>query len=87
MNWLKDPLTRQPSVALTLLVIASIFMVAGIVLEAFTTLRSSHLLDEFFGAAIALFGGHLVTFRDSIQRGPNEPPCSGETLPNQDIRP
>lgn len=59
MKWLVDPVSKQPSVALTLLVFATVFMVAGTVMEVFTTLKSSHLLDEFWGSAVALYGGHL----------------------------
>ena len=72
--WAKDPITKQPSVALTLLIIATVFMVAGTVMEAFTTLRSSHLLDELFGAAVSLYGGHMFAFRDCINSKSNFPP-------------
>lgn len=64
MKWLKDPVSKQPSVALTLLVVASVCMVSGIVLEAFTNLRSTHLLDELFGAAVAMYTGHIYAFRN-----------------------
>lgn len=77
--WLKDPVSKQPSVALTLLVIATVFMVAGVAMEAFTNLRSSHLLDEFWGSAIALYGGHLFAFRDQGR--------DRDELPSRDITP
>jgi hypothetical protein len=69
--WIKDPLTNQPSVALTLLMIATALMLGGIAMECFTNLRSTHLLDELFGSAIALYGGHLITFRNSGPTPPN----------------
>lgn len=47
--------------ALVLLSISSSLMVLGIVLEAFTNLRSTHLLDEFFATSVMLFfGKHVV---------------------------
>jgi hypothetical protein len=63
LSWLKDPITKAPSVALTLLVLSTVLMVTGVVMECFTSVRSTHLLDELFGAAIALYGGHMVAFR------------------------
>ena len=63
MRWLKDPVTNQPSVALTLLIVAVVFMVLGVIMEAFTPLRSSHLLDELFGAAMTLYGTHAVMIK------------------------
>ena len=63
--WLKDPVSRQPSVALTLLVLATVLMVVFTVLEAFAVLTSTHLLDEFWGSCIALYGGHIYAFKDT----------------------
>lgn len=76
--WLRDPITKIPSVALTLLVLATVLMVGGIVMECFTNLRSTHLLDELFGAAVTLYGGHIFAFRDCINQGspPEFPPRS-----------
>lgn len=64
--WTDDPITKAPSPALTMFIIACILMIAGIIIEAFTNMRSTHLLDEFFGACLTLYGGHMVTFRNSI---------------------
>jgi hypothetical protein len=52
---LKDP----PTMATAVMITACSCMIAGIILECFTTVRSTHLLDEFFGAAITLYGGHM----------------------------
>lgn len=69
MKWAVDPITKTPSVALTLLMLATGLMVIAVVMEAFTNMRSTHLLDELFGAAISLYGGHMFAFRGS----PNVP--------------
>ncbi len=67
MTWLKDPTTGLPSVPLTLLVLACAIMLVFICVECATTLKSTHLLDEFFGACMALYGGHMVTSPRSPQ--------------------
>lgn len=67
MKWVTDPITKTPSVALTMVLVACLLMVGGIILECFTAVRSTHLLDEFFGAAIALYGSHMVTFKDCLK--------------------
>lgn len=67
MRWIKDPITKQPSVALSLLVLATALMVTFTVLEAFEMLKSTHLLDEFWGSCVALYGGHMYTFKDCIR--------------------
>lgn len=75
--WLIDPITKKPSVALTLLVIATGLMMIAVVMEAFTNMRSTHLLDEFWGSCIALYGGHMVTFRNKV----DAPPPSTDITP------
>lgn len=86
MGYLKDPITKQPSVALTLLVLSSVLMVGGIIMECFTAVRSTRLLDEFFGAAMTLYGGHIFAFKDCINDG-NFPQSHNEIIPAKDIEP
>lgn len=59
--WIKDPGTDKESVSVTLLVVACVLMVVFIFLECFIKLRSTYLLDEFFGACMALYGGKMIT--------------------------
>lgn len=52
-----------------MLVVACVLMVTFIVLEAFDTLRSSQLLDEFFFTAVGLyFGRRIPTFQRSDKK-------------------
>ena len=60
--------------------LATVLMVAFTVLEAFEVLTSTHLLDEFWGSCIALYGGHLYAFKNT-GRDVEPPP------PRQDITP
>lgn len=77
--WLKDPISNKPSVALTILAVSVSLMIGGIVMECFTNLRSTHLLDELFGAAMTLYGGHMFALRNttSIEEQPSLPNPQG----------
>lgn len=75
-------LPSHETVALCLLVFSCVLMVAGIILECVTDLRSTHLLDELFGASITLYGGHMVT-----RRSVSDPNVTPPTPPSRDITP
>jgi hypothetical protein len=70
--------------ATVVMITACCCMIAGIVLECFTTVRSTHLLDEFFGAAITLYGGHMFVNKSVINQSYqlNE---SSKDIPVKDI--
>lgn len=57
MNWVVDPKTKKGSVSLTMLVIAVVLMVVFILIEAFTGMSSTQLLDEFFLTSVGLYFG------------------------------
>lgn len=57
----EDPVTKQPSVSLTLLWLSALLMVIFIVLEAFDALQSTSLLDEFFITSVGLYFGRKIT--------------------------
>lgn len=61
--WITDPTTQKPSVSLTLLCLATVLMVLFIGLEAFELMKSTSLLDEFWGSACALYFGRRFTAR------------------------
>lgn len=89
MPWFKDPISRQPSVPLTLLVLASILMVTFTILESYEIIKSTHLLDEFWGSAVALYGGHIFAFKDNFRDNRWDNP-QGETPtfpPKSNIQP
>lgn len=73
--WLTDPKTGQRSVSLTMLVLATALMAIFIVLEAFGTVKSTQLLDEFFFTTYGLYFGRRVQgFRGAI-----DPPQNSST--------
>lgn len=61
--WVKDPITKQPSVSLTLLILSTVLMVSFTLLEAFHATKSSSLLDELFLTSVSLYFGRRVSFR------------------------
>lgn len=68
--WITDPKTKKPSVSLTLMMIATALMIVFIVVEAFTHIQSSSLLDEFFFATYSLYFGRRVQAFASVLRKP-----------------
>jgi hypothetical protein len=59
LKWLGNP----RNVALSLLIISTLLMVGGIVMECFTSVRSTHLLDELWGSSITLYATHMFAYR------------------------
>lgn len=55
--WVADPVTKQPSVSLTLLVLSTVLMVAGASYETFREVKSSDLLLQLFYTAVGLYWG------------------------------
>lgn len=76
LPWVEDPNSKQPSVSLTVFVIATILMIVGAGLEMFVAIKASSLLEELFWAAVMLyFGRKSVSFRGkalSIDPEPKE---------------
>lgn len=63
MRWITDPTTKQPSVSLTLLCLATFLMVLFIGLEAFELMKSTALLDELFLTSVGLYFGRRISGR------------------------
>lgn len=58
--WIKDPVTKKPSVSLTLLLTATFLMIGAIVLDYFRIIKSSDLLSEFFMTSVGLYFGRRI---------------------------
>jgi hypothetical protein len=59
--WVIDPVTGQPSVSLTLVILSSALLVIAMGLEMPGIISSTSMAFEFFGASCGLYWGRKFT--------------------------
>ena len=81
MQFIQDPEKQRPSVSLTILMCACILMIIFILVEAFTNMKSTALLEEFFYTAVGLyFGRRNITFNGkTFSQDPSTQPNDAES--------
>lgn len=72
MKWVTDPTTKEPSVSLTMVVIAGSFCLVSASLEMFDLVKTTSIAFEMFGAACGLYWGRKFTSAKGSSLDPKE---------------
>lgn len=78
--WLNDPVSKQPSVSLTLLIGSCVVLSVLGILESIGIVKSTSIFLELTMSFIALYFGRRVTFKGQVFE------TQGEQVKNESIK-